>query len=76
MTEEEKLEKIARAICESYSLNPDTPMTKNDPVTGRWEMYKDQAQAAMAAQADIDAIEKNRQRTTAPERTGERLLLI
>ena len=76
MTENEKLEIIARAICESYRLDPDTPMTVNDPPTKRWEMYKPQARAASDGMAEIDAKEKNCQRTTLPQPIGKRKIQL
>ena len=63
MTENEKLEIIARAICGS---NPDMPVTLNGQHIKNWKVYDSHARRAMAAWATIDAMEKNRQRTTAP----------
>ena len=63
MTEKEKLEIIARAICGS---NPDMPVTLDGQHIKHWEVYDPHARRAMAAWATIDAMEKNRQRPTAP----------
>ncbi len=76
MTNEEKIEIYARDICESYGINPDTPMTVNDPPTKRWEMYKDQARAAMASCAKIAAMEEAEEPTYLPSSTGIRKIQL
>ena len=68
MTENEKLEIIARAICEAsgYGADPDRDVPLGGGRLGkRWELDLLKARAAKAAMVAIDAIEIS-QRTTAP----------
>ena len=70
MTEDERLEIIARAICEAsgYGADPDRDFRLNDGRWGkRWEFDIPKARAAKAAMAAIDVMEKNRQSTSEPE---------
>ena len=76
MTNEEKIEIYARDICESYGINPDTPMMVNDPPTKRWEMYKYQARAAMASCAKIAAMEVAEEPTHLSIPTGIRKIQL
>ena len=76
MTNEEKIEIYARDLCESYGIPPDTLMTVNVPPTIRWEMYKDQARAAMASCAKIAAMEEAEEPTYLPVSTGIRKIQL
>ncbi len=63
MTEDEKLEIIARAICEAsgYGADPDRDIRFTDGRPGkRWELDLPKARAAKAAMARIDAMDRNR----------------
>ena len=76
MIENDKLERIARAICvaSGYGADPDRDIP--DGRSGkRWELDIPKARAAMAAMDDIDAMEKNCQ-PRADEYTGIRAIQL
>ncbi len=81
MTENEKLEIIARAICEASPRagNPDRGywLLSEGRKGKRWEDDLPKARAAMAAMTDIDAKEKNRQSTSGdPLSPGKRAIQL
>ncbi len=79
MTENDKLERIARAICvaSGYGADPDRDIQLGDGRSGkRWEHDIPKARAAMDAMDDIDAMEKNCQTTAPFSYTGKRLITL